>query len=214
MTDTIAGVSVPDTEIARATTELVRAATNDNVYHHSRRVYFFGMLKEVAKGRQPDPELAYVGAMFHDLGLTERYRSQDERFEVDGAQAAYEFLREHGRNEAEARQVWLAIALHTTPMVPVHLEPEVSVVTEGVEADVLGMNLGLMTAQQRDEVVAAHPRNDFKRRIIEDFYEGMKHRPETAFGTMNTSVLAHHGVELPPEQFDFVTIIEANDWPE
>ncbi|GMA39143.1 HD domain-containing protein [Mobilicoccus caccae] len=123
MTETIAGITVPDTELARAATELVREATDDNVFHHSRRVFFFGMIKAAHQGKQVDPELAYVGGMFHDLGLTPGYRTTERRFEVDGAQAAYDFLREHGRSEEEARAVWFAIALHTTPGIPNHLSP-------------------------------------------------------------------------------------------
>lgn len=212
MTETIAGIAVPDTELARAATELVREATDDNVFHHSRRVFFFGMIKAAHQGKQVDPELAYVGAMFHDLGLTPGYRTTERRFEVDGAQAAYDFLREHGRSEEEARAVWFAIALHTTPGIPNHLSPEIEVVTLGVESDVLGLDLDQITPEQREEVVAAHPRTDFKNRILRAFYDAMKDRPETTFGTMNDDVLAHFDPDF--EREDFVEIIRGNDWSE
>ena len=70
--------------------------------------------------------MLYVGAMFHDIGLTERYRSSTLRFEVDGANAAREFLAAHGIDRADADTVWLGIALHTTPGVPEFLAPEVA----------------------------------------------------------------------------------------
>ncbi len=79
-----------------------------------------------------DPELAYVGGLFHDLGgLTAKYRTTGQRFEVDGADVAFDFLKEHGRSEDDARNVWLAIALHTTPGLPEHLGPDVAVVSLG-----------------------------------------------------------------------------------
>ena len=212
MTETIAGITVPDTELARAATDLVREASDDNLYHHCRRVFFFGMLKAAHRGQEVDPELAYVGGMFHDLGLTKAYRTTDRRFEVDGAQTAYEFLREHGRSEQEARDVWLAIALHTTPGVPEHLAPEVGVVSLGVETDVLGFDLDEITAEQREEIVAAHPRPGFKERIVRAFYEGIQQRPDTAFGTMNEDVLVH--LQPNHRRKDFVEIIRANDWAE
>jgi HD superfamily phosphodiesterase len=194
-----------------------RAATDDplvgdSLYHHSRRVFLWGMLKARGRGIEVDPELAYVGGMFHDVGLTARFRTPDQRFEIDGADAAHDFLREHGRTEEEARNVWLAIALHTTPEIPMHLAPEVAVVTLGVETDVLGFDLDEISEEDRGAVVAAHPRPDFKRQILHAFHEGMADRPDTTFGTMNDDVLAHFDQSF--QRKNFVEIIESSAWPE
>lgn len=212
MTETIAGVTVPDTALVRAATGLVAEAADENLFNHSRRVFLWGMLQTQALNREVDPELAYVGGLFHDLGLTTKFRTSDQRFEVDGAEAAYDFLREHGRSEQDARKVWLGIALHTTPGIPLHLDPEVAVVTLGVETDVLGLNLDRITALDREEVVRAHPRPGFKQKILQAFYDGMHDRPETTFGTMNDDVLAHFDPSFARE--NFVDIIQKNDWPE
>ncbi|MFJ6650800.1 HD domain-containing protein [Streptomyces sp. NPDC091290] len=212
MPETIAGITIPDTELVRQATSLVRESADDTIFHHSRRVFLWGMLKSAARGIEVDPELAYVGGLFHDLGLTPAYATTDRRFELDGAEAARGFLLEHGRSEEEARNVWLAIALHTTPEVPLHLAPEVGVVTLGVETDVLGLDLDEITGAQRAEVVAAHPRPDFKNRILKAFHEGMVHRPDTTFGTMNDDVLAHFDPSF--RRKDFVEIIRNNPWPE
>lgn len=212
MPDTIAGITIPDTELVRAATTLVREAADDTLFHHSRRVFLWGSLKAAARGLEVDPELAYVGGLFHDLGLTPAYATKDRRFELNGAVAARDFLLEHGRSEQEARDVWLAIALHTTPEVPHWLAPAVAVVTLGVETDVLGLDLDEITDEQRAEVVAAHPRPDFKNRILRAFYEGMAGRPDTTFGTMNDDVLAHFDPSF--RRTDFVEIIQHNTWPE
>lgn len=217
MSETIAGVEIPDTNLVREATQLVRTATDDplvgdTLFHHSRRVFLWGSLKARARGLEVDPELAYVGGMFHDLGLTAAYRSKTQRFEVDGADAAYQFLRDHGRSDHDARNVWLAIALHTTPQIPLLLAPEVAVVTLGVETDVLGLDLGVITDAERTTVVRAHPRPDFKRQILHAFYEGMSDRPDTTFGTMNDDVIAHFDPSFRRQ--NFVQIIQTNDWPE
>lgn len=217
MSESIAGITVPDTALARAATALVRDASDDpligdTLFHHSRRVFFWGMLKSRSRGLEVDPELAYVGGMFHDLGLTQKFRTTDQRFEIDGADAAYSFLREHGRSEADSRNVWLAIALHTTPEIPLHLAPEVGVVTLGVETDVLGLELEQVAEADRQAVVEAHPRPDFKRQILHAFYQGMADRPDTTFGTMNDDVLAHFDLRF--KRANFVDIIESNAWPE
>ncbi|KAB8191915.1 HD domain-containing protein [Nonomuraea phyllanthi] len=212
MPETIAGITIPDTELAREATALVRAATDDTLFDHSRRVFLWGALKAAARGLDVDPELAYVGGLFHDLGLTPAYATKDRRFELDGAEAARDFVLDHGRTEREAQNVWLAIALHTTPEVPLHLAPEVAVVTLGVETDVLGLDLDEITDEQISEVTAAHPRPDFKNRILRAFYNGMADRPDTTFGTMNDDVLAHFDPSFARK--DFVEIIQNNAWPE
>ena len=209
---TIAGISIPDTAVANAATNLVLDADNDLLFHHSRRVFLWGMLKSHRRGLSPDAELSYVGAMFHDLGLTPKYRSTHQRFEIDGADMAAAFLLDHGYSPSEARTVWLSIALHTTPEIPEHLGPEVHLVTLGVETDVLGRQLDEITDEQRAAVVAAHPRPNFKNRIQHAFYEGMKARPQTTFGTMNDDVLAHFDPSFRRE--DFVSIITQSAWPE
>jgi HD superfamily phosphodiesterase len=210
--DTIAEVVIPDTPLVRDVTALIREAEDDLLFDHSRRVFLFGALQGRRRGLQPDLELLYVGAMFHDIGLTQRYRTSMLRFEVDGANAAQDFLRERGVDEAAARKVWLSIALHTTPGVPEFLDPEIALVTAGVETDVLGIGRDDLPPDALAAVTAAHPRPDFKRRILQAFTEGMKHRPLSTFGTMNADVLAHFDPSFVRD--DFVDIIHTNSWPE
>jgi len=191
MPSAISGVKIPDSKMARDLTQLIRDTESDLLFHHSSRVYLFGALTGRRKGLKYDPELLYVGAMFHDIGLTEAYRHSQLRFEVDGANAARDFLRGYDIPEASVETVWDAIALHTTPGIPEHKKPEVALVASGVEMDVVGIAYRQFTDEQREAVVEAHPRGaDFKNRIIDAFYEGMKHRPDSTFGTVNDDVLA------------------------
>jgi len=215
MSNTIAGIDLPDTPLVHDVTDYIRAQENDLLFDHSRRVFFFGALQGLRRGLRPDLELLYVGAMFHDIGLTEPYRSSNLRFEVDGANAARDFLLQrgpYGRDEADARTVWLSIALHTTPGVPEFLEAEIALVTAGVETDVLGIGRDDLAPDQLAAVTAAHPRPDFKRRILQAFTDGNTHRPRTTFGNVNADVLAHYDPSFVRD--DFVDIILNNRWPE
>ncbi len=110
------------------------------------------------------------------------------------------------------RKVWLAIALHTTPGVPEFLDPEIALVSAGVETDVLGMGLDHLPEGVRDAITAAHPRPDFKQRILQAFTDGTRHRPESTQGTVNADVLAHYDPTFVRE--DFVEVILNNNWPE
>jgi HD superfamily phosphodiesterase len=186
---TIAGIAIPDSTLARDATALVRDIEPDLLYHHSLRVFVFGSLQGRRRGLVYDPELLYIGAMFHDVGLVEGHRSAHNRFEVDGANAARDFLAERGVPVDTVRVVWDAIALHTTPGIPEHKEAEVALVTAGVELDVLGIGYDALTDGERAQVLDALPRVDFKHRIIEAFGAGIAHKPETAFGNVKADVL-------------------------
>lgn len=210
--ESIADIVVPDTPLVRDITELIRDAEDDLLFDHSRRVFLFGALQGRRRGLQPDLELLYAGAMFHDLGLTERYRTSDLRFEVDSANAARAFLLEHGVDQVDADKVWLSIALHTTPGIPEFLGPEIALVTAGVETDVLGIGRDDLSPESLATVTAAHPRPDFKRRILAAFNDGMKHRPHSTFGTVNADVLQHFDPTFGRD--NFVEIILNNTWPE
>jgi hypothetical protein len=211
-TKSIADIEVPDTPLAREITELIRDAEDDLLFDHSRRVFMFGVLQGRRRGLHPDRELLYAGAMFHDLGLTERYRTSTLRFEVDSANAARAFLLERGVDPADAAKVWLGIALHTTPGIPEFLEPEIALVTAGVETDVLGIGRDDLSPEALAAVTTAHPRPEFKRRILAAFNDGMKHRPSSTFGTVNADVLEHFDPGF--DRDNFVDIILGNTWPE
>ena len=211
MSKIIDSAAIPDSKLARAITEYIRDNETDLLFNHSSRVYHFGALAGVHRGLQFDRELLYAGAMFHDLGLMPAHASRNERFEVDGAHAARDFLRSHGIPEADAYTVWTAVALHTTPGVPVHMHPVVALVTAGVEMDVLGLTYRQYTDAERDAVVSAFPRTPhFKEDIIQAFYDGIKDRPETTFGNVKADVIADK--ERHFHRGNFCSVIRCSHW--
>jgi len=213
MDKSIAGVAIPDTRLVREATELIQETEPPLLFNHSVRVYLFGSLAGKRRRLSFDPELLYVGAIFHDIGLVSGHRSATERFEVDGANAARAFLLKRQVPREAAEMVWTAIALHTTPGIPEHMCPEIALVTAGVEMDVLGIGFSQFTEQERAEIVAAHPRGpDFKNNIIRAFYDGIKHRPQTTFGNVKADVLAR--MDPGFRRIDFCEVILGSNWPE
>ena len=208
----IEGIAIPDSKLAHEVTELVQDTESPLLFHHSSRVYYFGALAGKRRGLKFDPELLYVGAMFHDMGLTHQHASTDERFEVDGANAARDFLRRHGITPADIDLVWTAIALHTTPGVPQHMHPVIALVTAGVEMDVLGLTYNEYSESEREAIVQAHPRTaHFKEDIIQAFYDGIKHKPETTFGNVKADVLADKDQAF--RRGNFCSVIRGSAWP-
>ena len=140
-----------------------------------------------------DSELLYVAALFHDLGLVDAYHTDTKRFEVDGADAAREFLRSHGIPDPKADLVWEAIALHTTPGIPQFIRPEIALTNAGVLLDVVGIGYDEYTPQQRDQVIAALPRGDnFKRDFIQVQTCSALKKPLTTHGTVNSDYIQEH----------------------
>jgi hypothetical protein len=193
------GGAVPDSKMASEATELVRDTASPLLFNHSSRVYYFGALAGQRRGLPYDAELLYVGAMFHDLGLTARQSSKTDRFEVDGADAARDFLRQHRIDQQDIDTVWTAIAIHTTPGIPQYMHPVIALVNAGVLMDVLGVEYEKFTEAQRNSVVEAYPRAPlFEEEIIQAFYDGVKHKPETAYGTIMADVLVEKDPSYHP----------------
>ncbi|BCA38639.1 HD domain-containing protein [Kluyvera ascorbata] len=211
MTINVQGIRIPDSKLARETTEFIRDTESDLLFHHSSRVYYWGALAGLRRELKVDHELLYVGCMFHDIGLTHEHCSCDKRFEVDGANAARAFLEGHGVAPADINKVWTAIALHTTPGIPEFMAPEIALLTAGVEMDVLGIGYEEFNDESREAVVQQHPRLDnFKENIISAFYDGIKGKTQTTFGNVKADVIADKDPTFVPG--NFCSVIRQSRW--
>ena len=186
----LAGIVIPDSTIANQATELLLEYGTEFIYNHSLRVFLFSSLNGKRNNLEYDAELLYVSSVFHDLGLTKHYSSPDLRFEVDGANAARDFLKSHGLPKASLQLGWDTIALHTTIGVAEHKENEVALMYSGVGLDVMGEGYEHLSAEHREEILEAFPRNDFKKNIIPTFFGGFEHKTETTFGNIKADVCA------------------------
>ena len=207
----ISGVIIPDSKLGREVTDLVRETEPTLLFNHSTRVYYFASLAGQRRGLKFDPELLYVAVMFHDMGLTPKYATRSNRFEVDSANTASEFLRQHKISQQDIDTVWTAIALHTTPGIPEHMQPVIALLTNGVEMDVLGIAYSEFSDVDREAIVAAYPRTEhFKEDIIQAFYDGIKHKPDTTFGNVKADVLADKDPEF--QRINFCSVIRGSQW--
>ena len=211
MSESTNDTAIPDSRLARAVTGFIRETETTLLFNHSSRVYRFGALAGRQRGLKFDRELLYAGAMFHDIGLIPGHGSPHERFEVDGANAARDFLKGQGVSEADIYTVWTAIALHTSPGIPVHMHPVVALVTAGVEMDVLGLAYGDYADDIREAVVSAYPRTGrFKEDIIQAFYDGIRHKPETTFGNVKADIIADKEPHF--HRGNFCEVIRESRW--
>jgi HD domain len=182
---------VPDSQLTREATGLLREFSTPLLFNHSHRVFFWA--NEL--GRQTrqgfDVELLFVCAAFHDLGLLKKFSSEGDRFEVDSANAVRQFLEHHGVPDTRVQTAWDAISLHTTPGIAAYKPIEVELLYNGVGLDVLGVGYEAFPSAVREKVVAQYPREDFKAQIAQAFLHGFERKTQTTEGTCNEDICSH-----------------------
>jgi len=176
----LAGIKVTDTTLVRDAIELARSSLEPYLFNHVMRSWLFGILLSEDAERPPDPELLAVAAVLHDLGLTESYAAVD-RFEVDGANAARSFLKARGISTHQTQVVWDAIALHTTPSIALHKEPEVVATHSGIAADVMGAGIDEIPQDKQRAILTEFPRLAFKNQFQACLCNIVRRKPATSF---------------------------------
>ena len=175
-----ADIEVVDTQLIRDAVEFARSVHEPFLYNHVMRSWLFAVVLGEEMKTAPDPELVAGAALLHDLGLTEKYAAE-ARFEVDGANAARSFLRARGVAPHQVQLVWDAIALHTHASIAPYKEPEVSVVFEGVNADVVGYAFDRIPPSKMKAILAEFPRLGMKKGITACFAKVAREKPQTTY---------------------------------
>src|SRR6266403_2176013 len=176
----LAGIKVTDTHLVRDAMDLARSSSELYLFNHVMRSWLFSVLLSEDVKPSPDPELLAVSSVLHDLGLTDRYMAE-ERFEVDGANAARAFLKERGIATLQLQLVWDAIALHTTRSIALQKEPEVAMTHSGIAVDAIGVGLDRIPKTSQREILTEFPRLAFKNQIQGCLCNLIRRKPATAF---------------------------------
>jgi hypothetical protein len=175
-----AAIKVVDTPLVHDAIELARSSSEPYLFNHVMRSWLFGVLIAEGATPSPDPELLAVSAVLHDLGLTDHFNGQ-ERFEVDGANAARAFMKERGIPAHQVQLVWDAIALHTTRSIALHKEPEVALTHSGIAMDVIGAGLNLIPQEKVRAILAEFPRSSMKKQFLDRLCSVVRQKPATSY---------------------------------
>jgi hypothetical protein len=171
---------LPNSDIACAAKQFVSDVSPTFVAHHSLRSYLFARELASAKGLKRDvdydDELVFLSCILHDLGATD-YANGDQRFEVDGADAAARFLQDHGVDETRVSTVWQAIALHTSIGLAHKFGAEQAITQMGIGTDIVGTDRQLLPAGFADRVHASWPRHDLGYALAEVIARQVEHNP-------------------------------------
>jgi hypothetical protein len=175
---TVAGIRLIDSKLARSATELCRDTSPEYLFNHAMRTYLFGALIGRAKKQTWDPEVLYLACALHDLGLTSQFAG-DMPFELQGAEAAAQFLKKAGMTGPRLTTVWDGIAMHPYAIAD-HKPPEIALVAAGAAADVVGADLALVTDRDRADVIRSYPRLRFKNAFVSTCADVVRAHPRGA----------------------------------
>ncbi|MBN3820684.1 phosphohydrolase [Paraburkholderia sp. Se-20369] len=209
----VAGIRIPDSAIACAAAATVAAQEPEILYRHAMRVFLFASLIGRRRTLAFDPDLLYVAALFHLVGLTGRYRHSRQRFEIDSANAAHTFLAEHGVPPADSADAWQAVALHTAFGLHAHMAPLTALLGTGIETELFGAHFDEVTRPERDAVLHAWPRGaGFKELFLEALAEGIAQRAATTFGSIGDDVQERHDPNY--RRMNFCGRVLGANWPD
>jgi hypothetical protein len=192
----VAGVTIPDTALCNAAVDLLESSSPEFLCTHCLRTYIFGSLAVSSLGHSvADEEAAFCAAALHDLGLVPTYR-RDNRFEVDGADAARKFCSKHQVPPERADLVWEAIALHTSAGIATRLADEIALVHLGAGLELFGQGLDQVPPQVVEEVLERYPRINFKAEFRNLLVEHCRHNPAAQVLTWTDDVARTAGCTL------------------
>jgi hypothetical protein len=158
-------LTIPDSPAARAAEELATTAQPPSLTNHGVRSYAWGALLGLSESRPFESEILYVAALVHDIGLLEAFDHGND-FEADGAAAARGLLTSVGWDDARADRAANAIRDHWNGPADEN-EVESLLLAYGTSVDVGGWRLAEFDRATVDDVVAAAPRDGFKKQFIE-----------------------------------------------
>jgi HD domain-containing protein len=176
----IAGVLVPDTPLILRTIEYARLLHQPYLFNHSMRSWLFAIAIAERKKIAYDAEVLAVATLLHDLGLEAAFAGP-LRFEVEGANAARKFAQEQGVDARRAQLIWDGVALNSTPSLGLYKEVEVSLCTTGIGLDWGGFGYEAVPATQIEQIVAAFPRLEMKKRFARAVCSVVEARPATTY---------------------------------
>ena len=189
----VAGIRLPDSALAKSAAELAWIASPEYLYNHCMRTFVFASLIYAKAGTQCDEELVFVASILHDLGLVPEFMTPDARFEVDGADAAEQFLMKHDVPRERRDAVWEAIALHAGgAAVAQRRGPEVAAVGLGAALDVQGVRVDELSRDELRQVLEEYPRLGMKKNFIQAFVDLGRWKPAAQIGQFTAEICRAH----------------------
>jgi hypothetical protein len=170
---------LPDSNLCKAAIEYACTVSEPFLFHHVMRSAIYADRIGQSRKMKYDREVVCVSAILHDLGLT-KIAPVRTRFEIEGADAAKEFLAQQGMSERSIETVWMAISLHSTTEIPQYMSPEIALCQLGIAADLNILPSGIVTDEILDEVMSDYPWLDIGESLVSTLIGLYKKNPKAA----------------------------------
>lgn len=180
-TRVLAGITVPDSPIITSALDYAKKYSEPALYNHAIRSWLFAVRLGQLQNVEHDPEVMAVGALLHDLSLTDHFSGGHRRFEIEGADVARDFARGQGLDQRQVQLIWDTVALNSTPSIALYKEPEVALSTAGIGLDWGGFQYDQIPAAEMKSILAAYPRLGMKQSFTDAVCRIVKARPETSY---------------------------------
>ena len=178
-TRVLGGITVSDTPLIAQALDHARTQSEPYLFNHAVRSWLFAVRLGQLQGGAYDAEVVAVGTLLHDIALTPGFTGP-RRFEIEGADAARSFARQHGLAEDRARLIWDSVALNSTPSIGLYKEPEVALCTAGIGVE-FGFQYDRIPPNEMRSILTTFPRLAMKRRFVDSVCRVVKARPETTY---------------------------------
>jgi len=176
----LAGVSVPNTPVISRAIDFARERTEPYLFNHGMRSWLFASIIAQRNQTVHDGEVLAVATILHDVGLAEDFNGP-LRFEVEGANAARAFARDHDLDDRRAQLIWDTVALNSTPSIALHKEAEVALSTMGIGLDWGGWGYEALDETQVAAILEEFPRLEMKKQFTHAVCRIVETRPATTY---------------------------------
>ncbi|TKA83698.1 hypothetical protein B0A55_00287 [Friedmanniomyces simplex] len=158
---------VPADSLSQSAYDYASKNLHPAILAHSLRVWLFA--KALAQRENSDYStsdqlrLLFAACIYHDTGTCSA-QNGSQRFEVEGGDAATQALLAHGVSERDAHEVWVAIALHTSPGIAERISPLARLIRVAVTVDFKRLAAMRFTTEGEVEAIEAmFPRGEIEK---------------------------------------------------
>ncbi|MFI0787779.1 HD domain-containing protein [Streptomyces lydicus] len=185
---------MPETPVCRAALEVASAYCSPALLNHSVRAYVWATAYASRHDIAFDPELLYVSAMLHDIGLVKEFDSHTVPFEEAGGHVAWVFGAGAGWPVERRVRASEVIVRHMWDDVPVEADPEAHLLVFSTSLDISGRRPDALPADLRAEVLERYPRLGLGEEFLACFRDQAERKPDSsAAGAVRSGIATRIG---------------------